>query len=102
MPAWLAERPVTSLDGLDQDLLLALQGSDAKQRIMALIAEDEAEQTHNDHTKELEKLLRFKRDLLALLNNFVSFSAFYQRKGAIFQFKTHCIWTRAAVTSPYR
>ena len=82
---WLAERPVTSLDGLDQDLLLALQGSDAKQRIMALIAEDEAEQTHNEHTKELEKLLRFKRDLLALLNNFVSFSAFYQRKGAIFQ-----------------
>lgn len=98
---WLAERPVTSLDGLDQDLLLALQGSDAKQRIMALIAEDEAEQTHNEHTKELEKLLRFKRDLLALLNNFVSFSAFYQRKGAIFQ-AGHCIWTRAAVTSPYR
>ena len=50
-----------------------------------LIAEDEAEQTHNEHTKDLEKLLRFKRDLLELLNNFVSFSAFYQRKGAIFQ-----------------
>ncbi|MFN7155745.1 MAG: hypothetical protein ACK4OE_18880 [Acidovorax sp.] len=82
---WLADRPATSLDGLDEELLHALHRSDARDRVMALIAEDEAEQTHNEHTKDLEKLLRFKRDLLELLNNFVSFSAFYQRKGAIFQ-----------------
>lgn len=82
---WLADRPATSLDALDEALLHTLHRSDARQRVMALIAEDEAEQTHNEHTKDLEKLLRFKRDLLELLNNFVSFSAFYQRKGAIFQ-----------------
>ena len=82
---WLADRPATSLDALDEELLHTLHRSDARERVMALIAEDEAEQTHNEHTKDLEKLLRFKRDLMELLNNFVSFSAFYQRKGAIFQ-----------------
>lgn len=82
---WLADRPATSLSALDEELLHTLHRSDARERVMALIAEDEAEQTHNEHTKDLEKLLRFKRDLMELLNNFVSFSAFYQRKGAIFQ-----------------
>jgi hypothetical protein len=82
---WLADRPATSLNALDDEVFQALQASDAQQRVMALIAQDEAEQTHNIHTHELEKLLRFKRDLLQLLNNFVSFSAFYQRQGAIFQ-----------------
>jgi len=33
----------------------------------------------------LEKLIRLQRDLLALLNNFVSFSSFYRREGAAFQ-----------------
>lgn len=84
---WLAERPATTLDALDDEVLQQLlqQHCDAQQRVMALIEQDEAEQTHNERTKDLEKLLRFKRDLLELLNNFVSFSAFYQRKGAIFQ-----------------
>lgn len=82
---WLADRPATSLDALDEDVLQALQTSDAKARVMALIDQDEAEQAHNEHTRDLEKLLRFKRDLLTLLNNFVSFSAFYQRQGAAFQ-----------------
>lgn len=82
---WLADRPITPLNILSDDVLHALQTSDAQQRVMELIAQDEAEQAHNTHTCELEKLLRFKRDLLQLLNNFVSFSAFYQRQGAIFQ-----------------
>ena len=82
---WLADRPATAVDTLGDEVLRRLHASDARQRVMSLIAEDEAEQTHNEHTLELEKLLRFKRDLLELLNNFVSFSAFYQRRGAIFQ-----------------
>ncbi|RZJ62243.1 MAG: hypothetical protein EON49_02850 [Acidovorax sp.] len=82
---WLADRPATPLDALGDEVLHTLYSSDARQRVMDLIAEDEAEQKHNEHTKDLEKLLRFKRDLLELLNNFVSFSAFYQRRGAIFQ-----------------
>ena len=82
---WLANRPATSLGALDDETLLRLHAGGARDRVMALIAEDEAEQAHNDHLRDLEKLLRFKRDLLELLNNFVSFSAFYRRRGAIFQ-----------------
>lgn len=85
---WLAERPATSLDALDaldDEALAALHAGGARERVMALIDRDEAEQAHNTLTHDLEKLLRFKRDLLLLLNNFVSFSAFYQRQGAIFQ-----------------
>lgn len=82
---WLADRPATRLDTLDEDVREALLAGDAEQHVMALIGEDEAEQAHNEQALGLEKLLRFKRDLLELLNNFVSFSAFYQRRGAIFQ-----------------
>ncbi|KQO21831.1 hypothetical protein ASF11_05245 [Acidovorax sp. Leaf76] len=82
---WLKDRPATAVDTLGDEVLTALHATDARQRVIDLIADDEAEQTHNAHTKDLEKLLRFKRDLLELLNNFVSFSAFYQRRGAIFQ-----------------
>ncbi|MGV3681164.1 MAG: hypothetical protein ACO1PM_15790 [Acidovorax sp.] len=82
---WLAERPATRLDTLDEEVREALLAGDAEQRVMALIAEDEAEEEHNKQALDLEKLLRFKQGLLELLNNFVSFSAFYQRRGAIFQ-----------------
>ncbi|AVS88496.1 hypothetical protein C8238_09860 [Paracidovorax avenae] len=81
----LSARPATHLDTLDADTIRQLHGSGVRERVMALIAQDEAEKAHNGHTLALEKLLRFKRDLLRLLNNFVSFSAFYQREGAIFQ-----------------
>lgn len=36
-------------------------------------------------TSRPEKLIRLQRDLLELLNNFVSFSRFYRREGAAFQ-----------------
>ncbi|AVS74340.1 hypothetical protein [Paracidovorax cattleyae] len=81
----LSARPATHLDALDADTVRQLHGSGVRERVMALIEQDEAEKAHNGHTLALEKLLRFKRDLLRLLNNFVSFSAFYQREWAIFQ-----------------
>ncbi|MDT0137800.1 hypothetical protein [Acidovorax sp. PRC11] len=81
----LSARPATRLDTLDAGTIRQLHGSGVRERVMDLIAQDEAEKAHNGHTFALEKLLRFKRDLLKLLNNFVSFSAFYQREGAIFQ-----------------
>ncbi len=83
---WLAAKPATPLAPIEGEALFddVLRG-DAGPRVMDLITQDEAEKAHNDATLALEKLLRFKRDLMALLNNFVSFSAFYQRHGAIFQ-----------------
>ncbi|WP_077000976.1 hypothetical protein [Variovorax sp. KK3] len=81
--AWLAAKPVSALSKLDAatiDALLATQPA-----LMALIDEDEQAEPHNARLRDLEKLLRFKRDLRRLLENFVSFKAFYRREGAIFQ-----------------
>ncbi|GKT21135.1 hypothetical protein [Acidovorax sp. SUPP3334] len=82
---WLADKPATKLGALKTDAIRQWHESGVRERVMALIDQDEAEKAHNTQTADLEKLLRLRRDLLVLLNNFVSFSAFYQRDGAIFQ-----------------
>ena len=81
--AWLAKKPASPLSGLDAAAVEALLAT--REAVMALIDEDEKAELHNTRLRELEKLLRFKRDLLRLLENFVSFKAFYHREGAIFQ-----------------
>jgi hypothetical protein len=58
----------------------------AKASLGDLIAEDRRYEPEATAIGEVEKLLRFSRDLCALLNNFVSFRDFYTRKGkAVFQ-----------------
>ncbi|RYF72275.1 MAG: hypothetical protein EOO29_28635, partial [Comamonadaceae bacterium] len=80
---WLRSRPNTRLGSPDVAALDAWLA--ARDSVMALIAEDEGVEAHNLRIVDLERLLRYKRDLLALLHNFVSFKAFYHREGAIFQ-----------------
>ncbi|WP_418316968.1 hypothetical protein [Piscinibacter sakaiensis] len=82
---WLAERPQTKLDSLAPAALDKLIDGTAEQRLTALIARDEAAGPSNKAMIELEKLVRFQRDLVHLLNNFVSFAEFYSRQGAIFE-----------------
>ncbi|CAA2106695.1 hypothetical protein [Variovorax paradoxus] len=72
---WAAELPLARLDALLR----------TREPLLALIADDEAAEEHNKLLVDLEKLIRLRRDLVVLLNNFVSFKAFYQREGAIFQ-----------------
>ncbi len=82
---WLAARPATKLDSLPAQALAALLEGDAPQRLDRLIARDAEAGPANQGILGLEKLLRFQRDLVHLLNNFVSFSEFYSRQGAIFE-----------------
>ncbi len=80
---WLSRRPVNALSGWSQEAIAdVLQTREA---VLALIAEDLAVEAHNARLVDLEKMVRLQRDLLVLLNNFVSFRAFYRREGAIFQ-----------------
>jgi hypothetical protein len=72
---WAAALPLARLEAL-------LQTRDA---VLALIRDDEEAETHNALLVDLEKLIRLQRDLVVLLENFVSFKAFYHREGAIFQ-----------------
>jgi hypothetical protein len=83
--SWLAEKPQTTLGALDLATLTDVAEPEAQARVLALLDEDAAIEPQNARIVELEKLVRFKRDLLPLLNNFVSFSAFYSRNAAIFQ-----------------
>ncbi|AMM26859.1 hypothetical protein [Variovorax sp. PAMC 28711] len=80
---WRARRPVGALSAWAAEAIDdALRSRDA---VRALIDEDLAVEAHNTMLVDLEKLVRLQRDLVVLLNNFVSFRAFYQREGAIFQ-----------------
>ncbi|WP_295855581.1 hypothetical protein [uncultured Xylophilus sp.] len=83
--AWLSARPASGLDALDVDDLRRRLAAGAEAAVLALIADDEAQEPHNARLADLEKLLRLQRDLLRLLHNFVSFQDFYRREGAIFQ-----------------
>ncbi|MCY0389447.1 hypothetical protein OVY01_20075 [Robbsia sp. Bb-Pol-6] len=82
---WLATRPATSLDTIALEDIVAIAEGDARDVVNALIDEDKEIEPHNARIVELEKLLRFKRDLLRLVHNFVSFKEFYRREGAIFE-----------------
>lgn len=82
---WLAARPATPLDALSQQEVQALLDGGQEAALLDLIAQDESEKEHSLQAVALEKLIRLQRDLLALLNNFVSFSSFYRREGAAFQ-----------------
>jgi hypothetical protein len=82
---WLAACPATPLGTLTEAEVQALLGSSQQAALMELLDHDEAEKEHSLQAMALEKLIRLQRDLLALLNNFVSFSAFYRREGAAFQ-----------------
>jgi hypothetical protein len=82
---WLRAKPETRIDALGIERVRALGSSDAKQKLEALIARDEAAKGEFARLHDLEKMARFKRDLVHFLNNFVSFSEFYARQTAIFE-----------------
>lgn len=82
---FLREKPKAAIEKLGIPRLRELLAGDLRERVEALIAEDERAREQRALVDDLEKLVRFKRDLVPLLNNFVSFSSFYGRHGAIFQ-----------------
>jgi hypothetical protein len=92
---WLAARPVTEVAKLGEDRVLALARSDARARITELIARDAALATESTQIESVEKLIRFRRDLVALLENFVNFARFYGRRKGIFQTGTLYIDARS-------
>ncbi|GAA4325711.1 hypothetical protein GCM10023144_08330 [Pigmentiphaga soli] len=82
---WLAAKPATHLDALDVAQLTAMLDAGIQAQVNALIESDLNIEPHHDDMQDLEKLLRLQRDLVHLLENFVSFKDFYRREGAIFQ-----------------
>jgi hypothetical protein len=90
-----AGKPATGVEKLGLSRVRELLASTAKESIAALIAEDVALKPEFDQTVAVEKLIRFQRDLVKLLVNYVNFAEFYGLRGAVFQAGTLFLDARA-------
>ncbi|HET8730318.1 MAG TPA: hypothetical protein VFM34_04340 [Moraxellaceae bacterium] len=85
--AWQAEKPALAILGpIAEDRIEWLAGSDAQERLLALVAADRAVSGEADSLLDLDKLLRMQQYLVPLLNNFIALRDFYARRDkAVFQ-----------------
>ena len=84
--AWWNDKAETTVSSLGKDRLTQWLRERPDTALLALVDQDLALKTAFDAIIEVERLTRYCRDLLPLVNNFVSFRDFYTGKGkAIFQ-----------------
>lgn len=84
--AWEAARPNNAVAALGAQTLGEIPES-AREKLLGLIAKDISTCEHADNVDDLEKLVRFNKNLAELLRNFVNFGAFYNGETeAIFQY----------------
>lgn len=84
--AWLASKPATTVEKLGAVRIKEILASGARERISSLIDQDAAVAPQFDSIANVEKLLRFHRDLRSLLANFINFFDFYSKdRWSIFQ-----------------
>jgi hypothetical protein len=84
--AWSGEKAGAEVEKIGLPRVRELCAGDARARIEALITEDKALEAEANGIAQVEKLVRFQRDLYSFLNNFVSFADFYsKKKKAVFQ-----------------
>lgn len=93
--AWIAAAPATPVEKLGVARLRELLAGNAKDAVSALIKKDMALETEFNQISAVEKLLLLQRDIVRLLNNYVTFTEFYGRKGAVFQAGTLFLDARA-------
>ena len=83
---WLAAKPVSPLETLAPERLDTLLASDHAARLAALIARDAALAGEAEAIADVDRLVRYTRDLAQLANNFAAFTDFYTRRDrAVFQ-----------------
>jgi hypothetical protein len=86
---WQSAKPACCAEQLGKARLREISGSKHKEAIDELINRDKAVESEVNAIRSVEKLLRYKRDLFNLVNNFVSFRSFYTgREKALFQVGT--------------
>jgi hypothetical protein len=86
---WQSAKPACCAEQLGTVRLREIFGSKHKEAIDDLINQDKAVESEVKAIHSVEKLLRYKRDLFNLVNNFVSFRSFYTgRDKALFQVGT--------------
>ena len=94
--AWLRSKAGGPVEGLGVARVRELLAGDGKARLTALIERDVALAPELVALQDVEKLVRFHRDLGVLVRNFVNFAAFYDRSTqAVFQAGTLYLDERA-------
>jgi hypothetical protein len=95
--AWKAERAGGRVEGLGLPRVRAILASDARAALGALVAQDKALEAEAASIENVERLVRYHRDLALLCTNFVNFEDFYDGKKdqAIFQAGTLYLDQRA-------
>ena len=84
--AWQAAKPASPVAAIAAAELRALLEAGVHARLIALIAQDRGAETAAAQIDALERLVRYHRDLVTLLRNFVTLSDFYNAGNkAIFQ-----------------
>jgi hypothetical protein len=83
---WRESKPKTKTETLSISRVREILASDLHNQLAALLAEDQALAPRMKSVDAVEKLARFHRDLIQVLNNFVNFNDFYdESRTAIFQ-----------------
>jgi hypothetical protein len=81
-----ADKPVTACEKLGHERLVAIAAGKGRTALDELIAKDKAIAPEFQAISDVDRLVRYHRDLRALLHNFVNFADFYSRdKWAVFQ-----------------
>lgn len=83
--AWQGAKAGASVEPLGIARVKAILAKDRRAELHALCAADAAVAGEIASITQLEKLARLHRDFATLLHNYVTFSDFYARKGAVFQ-----------------
>lgn len=87
--AWLGAKAGSAVEKLGLDRLREILAGPGRATLAALIAKDLTLEAEANAIASVERLVRYHRDLFALLNNFVSFRDFYTRRTkAVFQVGT--------------
>ncbi len=86
---WQTTQPATALTSIAAERLKTMLADDTHAALQELIERDRAAETTASQIEAVERLVRYQRDLVRLLRNFVSLTDFYGgREKAIFQVGT--------------
>jgi hypothetical protein len=75
--AWRGSKPGTNVSTLSVDRLNEIRAGDGQANLTRLIALDTAAAAKVDSVAQVERLVRYHRDLFGLVKNFVNFTDFY-------------------------
>lgn len=83
--SWSAKKPASGASKLGAARLTELLDKTLRASVFALIDEDAALEGEYAQITTVEKAIRYRKDLLRLLRNFVNFADFYNKKDGSFQ-----------------